>query len=112
MVLGGGGPRGFAHVGVLHALELAGVPVDVVGGTSIGAVPTGQMRARVGGGTVIAVDISPAVEPMMVAPFGPGLSGWKVLADRLNPPSPPQPVPSVLDIVSRAPGCRARGTSG
>ena len=221
VVLGGGGPRGFAHLGVLHALELAGVPVDVVGGTSIGAVmgalcaqglphaerveralraftrsgplmsptlplvalssgnrvdrllaehfggtsienlpvrffcvsanltraeevihergelwrairaslslpgifppvyydgdllvdggaldnvPTEQMRARVGGGTVIAVDISPAVEPMMVAPFGPGLSGWKVLADRLNPLSPPQPVPSVLDIVSRATG--------
>jgi hypothetical protein len=38
VVLGGGGPRGFAHLGVLHALELAGVPVDVVGGTSIGAV--------------------------------------------------------------------------
>ena len=221
VVLGGGGPRGFAHLGVLHALELAGVPVDVVGGTSIGAVmgalwaqglphaerveralraftrsgplmsptlplvaissgnrvdrllaeffggtsienlplrffcvsanltraeevihergelwrairaslslpgifppvyydgdllvdggaldnvPTEVMRARVGGGTVIAVDISPAVEPMTVAPFGPGLSGWKVLADRLNPLSPPRPVPSVLDIVSRANG--------
>jgi predicted acylesterase/phospholipase RssA/CRP-like cAMP-binding protein len=220
VVLGGGGPRGFAHLGVLHALELAGVPIDIVGGTSIGAVmgalcaqglphaerveralraftrsgplmsptlplvalssghrvdrllgeyfggtienlpvrffcvsanltraeevihergelwrairaslslpgifppvyydgdllvdggaldnvPTEQMRARVGGGTVIAVDISPAIEPMMVAPFGPGLSGWKVLAGRLNPLSPPQPVPSVLDIVSRATG--------
>jgi NTE family protein len=38
VVLGGGGPRGFAHLGVLHALEAAGVPVDIVGGTSIGAV--------------------------------------------------------------------------
>jgi predicted acylesterase/phospholipase RssA len=34
----GGGPRGFAHLGVLRALEEAGVPIDVVGGTSIGAV--------------------------------------------------------------------------
>jgi predicted acylesterase/phospholipase RssA/CRP-like cAMP-binding protein len=220
VVLGGGGPRGFAHLGVLHALEAAGVPVDVVGGTSIGAVmgalcaqglphaerveralraftrsgplmsptlplvalssgsrvdrllaeyfggaienlpvrffcvsanltraeevihergelwrairaslslpgifppvydngdllidggaldnvPTEVMRARVGGGTVIAVDISPAVESKAVAPFGPGLSGWGVLANRLNPASPPRPVPSLLDIVSTANG--------
>jgi predicted acylesterase/phospholipase RssA/CRP-like cAMP-binding protein len=220
VVLGGGGPRGFAHLGVLHALEAAGVPVDIVGGTSIGAVmgalcaqgpphaerveralraftrsgplmsptlplvalssgnrvdrlladyfggsienlpvrffcvsanltraeevihergelwrairaslslpgifppvyddgdllidggaldnvPTDVMRTRIGGGTVIAVDISPAVEPMTVAAYGPGLSGWKVLADRLNPVGPPRPVPSVLDIVTRATG--------
>ena len=38
LVLGGGGARGFAHLGVLRALEEAGVPVDVVGGTSVGAV--------------------------------------------------------------------------
>jgi NTE family protein/lysophospholipid hydrolase len=38
VVLGGGGPRGFAHLGTLRALEEAGVPIDVVGGTSIGAV--------------------------------------------------------------------------
>ncbi|MGH9135701.1 MAG: patatin-like phospholipase family protein [Acidimicrobiales bacterium] len=38
VVLGGGGPRGFAHLGVIRALEEAGVPIDVVGGTSIGAL--------------------------------------------------------------------------
>jgi predicted acylesterase/phospholipase RssA/CRP-like cAMP-binding protein len=38
VVLGGGGPRGFAHLGALRALEEAGVPLDVIGGTSIGAV--------------------------------------------------------------------------
>lgn len=38
LVLSGGGARGFAHLGVLKALEEHGVPVDVVGGTSIGAV--------------------------------------------------------------------------
>jgi predicted acylesterase/phospholipase RssA/CRP-like cAMP-binding protein len=37
VVLGGGGPRGFAHLGVLRALEEAGMPIDAVGGTSIGA---------------------------------------------------------------------------
>jgi predicted acylesterase/phospholipase RssA/CRP-like cAMP-binding protein len=37
VVLGGGGARGFAHIGVLEALREAGVPVDMIGGTSMGA---------------------------------------------------------------------------
>ncbi len=37
LVLGGGGARGFAHLGVLKALEELGISVDMVGGTSIGA---------------------------------------------------------------------------
>jgi lysophospholipid hydrolase len=37
LVLGGGGARGFAHVGVLRALAEAGVPIDMIGGTSQGA---------------------------------------------------------------------------
>jgi NTE family protein len=38
LVLGGGGARGFAHIGVLRALAEAGVPIDWVGGTSIGSI--------------------------------------------------------------------------
>jgi predicted acylesterase/phospholipase RssA len=38
LVLGGGGARGFAHLGVVRALETAGVPIDAVGGTSVGAL--------------------------------------------------------------------------
>ena len=34
LVLSGGGSRGLAHLGVLHALDDAGVPIDVIGGTS------------------------------------------------------------------------------
>lgn len=37
LALGGGGARGIAHIGVLKALEEAGVPIDAVGGTSIGS---------------------------------------------------------------------------
>ncbi|KAM8793915.1 patatin-like phospholipase domain-containing protein 6 [Eudromia elegans] len=37
LVLGGGGARGCAHIGLLKALEEAGIPVDLLGGTSIGA---------------------------------------------------------------------------
>ena len=38
LVLSGGGARGFAHVGVLKALEAAQVPVDMIVGTSMGAI--------------------------------------------------------------------------
>eukprot|EP00658_Telonema_sp_P-2_P066367 TRINITY_DN55407_c0_g1_i2.p1 TRINITY_DN55407_c0_g1~~TRINITY_DN55407_c0_g1_i2.p1 ORF type:complete len:353 (-),score=70.09 TRINITY_DN55407_c0_g1_i2:117-1175(-) len=37
LVLGGGGARGLAHVGVIAALEEQGISVDMVGGTSIGS---------------------------------------------------------------------------
>lgn len=37
LVLAGGGARGFAHLGVYKALEEAGIEIDFVGGTSIGA---------------------------------------------------------------------------
>ena len=38
LVLGGGGARGFAHIGVFRALAECGVDVDLVGGTSMGAI--------------------------------------------------------------------------
>jgi predicted acylesterase/phospholipase RssA len=221
LVLGGGGARGLAHIGVIRALEEAGVPIDVVGGTSMGAivaglcargmddaervrrmtsvarngrrlltptlplvalsagryldqiltehetevpiedlplrfycisanltraegvvhergplwpairaslalpgifppvyaagdllidgaaidnVPVDVMRGRVGGGSIVAVDVSPDVEPLTVAPFGPGLSGWRVLGRRLNPFATPQPVPGIADVLSRSTG--------
>jgi NTE family protein len=37
LVLGGGGARGFAHIGLIRALEELKIPVDVTGGTSMGA---------------------------------------------------------------------------
>lgn len=37
LVLSGGGARGFAHIGVMMALKDAGIPIDCIGGTSIGA---------------------------------------------------------------------------
>ena len=38
LVLSGGGAKGFAHVGVLKVLEQAGIKIDYIGGTSMGAV--------------------------------------------------------------------------
>lgn len=37
LVLGGGGTRGFAHVGVIKALEAQGINPDIVVGTSVGS---------------------------------------------------------------------------
>jgi predicted acylesterase/phospholipase RssA/CRP-like cAMP-binding protein len=221
LVLGGGGARGLAHLGVIRALEEAGVPIDAVGGTSIGAimaglyarglpdservrrvsaisrhgrrlvtptlplvalsagryvdrilaehltavpiedlpvpffcvstsltraeevihergplwpavraslalpgiwppiydggdllidggamdnVPVAVMRDRIGNGSIVAVDVSPEVEPLAAEPFGPGLSGWRVLGRRLNPFTPAQPVPHITDILTRSTG--------
>lgn len=38
LVLGGGGARGYAHLGVLQVLEQAGVPLDLIVGTSAGSI--------------------------------------------------------------------------
>lgn len=38
VALGGGGGRGLAHIGILEGLEKAGIKVDIIAGTSIGAV--------------------------------------------------------------------------
>lgn len=41
VVLSGGGAKGMAHIGVLKVLERAGIPVDMVAGTSMGAIVGG-----------------------------------------------------------------------
>ena len=41
VVLGGGGARGMAHLGVLRYIEEMGIPVDLVGGTSMGGLVSG-----------------------------------------------------------------------
>ncbi len=41
IALGGGGTRGYAHVGVLRVLKMNGVPIDMIVGTSMGAVVGG-----------------------------------------------------------------------
>lgn len=38
LVLGSGGPRGYAHIGVMRVLEEAGIDVDLVVGTSVGSL--------------------------------------------------------------------------
>lgn len=47
VVLGGGGARGFSHLGVLRAFEESGVPVDLIGGNSMGALIGAQYASAV-----------------------------------------------------------------
>src|SRR6185369_5653978 len=47
LVLGGGGARGGAHLGVLEVLEELRVPVDCIAGTSMGALVGGAFAAGV-----------------------------------------------------------------
>jgi NTE family protein len=46
LVLAGGGARGVAHYGVIWALRDHGIPVDLVGGTSIGSIVAAMVAAE------------------------------------------------------------------
>ncbi|WP_409559388.1 patatin-like phospholipase family protein, partial [Accumulibacter sp.] len=52
LVLGGGGARGAAHIGVLEVLEKLRVPVDCVAGTSMGALVAGVYASGVAPATM------------------------------------------------------------
>ncbi len=42
LVLGGGGARGFGHIGVIRAMHELSIPIDTLGGSSMGAIIAGQ----------------------------------------------------------------------
>jgi NTE family protein len=46
VVMAGGGARAFTHIGVVKALRQSGVPVDQVGGTSMGAIVAAGVASR------------------------------------------------------------------
>jgi NTE family protein len=73
LVLGGGGARGYAHVGVISALQKAGVPIDLIVGTSAGSI-FGSLYADQG-------NITKETQAVMAAGF------WD-FADIENYPSP------------------------
>ncbi|MDH3266471.1 MAG: patatin-like phospholipase family protein, partial [Gammaproteobacteria bacterium] len=47
LVLGGGGARGAAHIGVLKELERQRIPIDAIAGTSMGAIVGGLYASGV-----------------------------------------------------------------
>jgi NTE family protein len=46
IVMAGGGARAFTHIGVVKALRSSGVPIDQVGGTSMGAIVAAAVASR------------------------------------------------------------------
>jgi NTE family protein len=46
LVLSGGGARGFAHIGIVKALREASIPIDLVGGTSMGGILGAGVASR------------------------------------------------------------------
>lgn len=78
LVLGGGSARGAAHVGVLRALTDAGVPVDLVLGTSMGSLIGGLYAAgfAVSELTVVFDQVDPnAAAELLLPPRGGILDG-------------------------------------
>jgi predicted acylesterase/phospholipase RssA len=55
LVLSGGGARGFAHLGAMRALREAGVPVDAIGGCSMGAPIAGGIALDLGDTELLAL---------------------------------------------------------
>jgi len=47
LALGGGGARGLAHIGVLRVLEREGIPIDLIVGTSMGALVGGAYASGI-----------------------------------------------------------------
>jgi len=47
LALGGGGARGLTHIGVLMVLEREGIPIDLIVGTSIGALVGGAYASGI-----------------------------------------------------------------
>ena len=55
LTLSGGGAKGFAHIGILQALDSAGLKVDYVTGTSMGSVVGGLYAAGYSGDSIEAI---------------------------------------------------------
>lgn len=74
LALGGGGARGLAHIGVLKALEDAGLTIDFIAGTSMGGVIA----------AAYAAGLSPADIESMALEYGNSRALWR-LADPTLP---------------------------
>lgn len=83
LVMSGGGARGFCHVGVIRALIEAGIPLDIVGGTSMGALVAAtyamgwshdEIRARLSACFIAANPVNDYTLPVLALTRGAKLS--------------------------------------
>ncbi|SPA37474.1 putative lipoprotein, putative esterase of the alpha-beta hydrolase superfamily, Patatin-like phospholipase domain [Cupriavidus taiwanensis] len=78
LALGGGAARGFAHIGVIKALEAQGIRADLVTGTSAGAVVAALYASGLNGFELnkLALTMDEAAIADWALPFGTRFGGW------------------------------------
>ena len=72
LVLGSGGPRGFAHIGVLKVLEAAGIEPALVVGSSAGAIVGSLYAAKIGASEIerraLDLGLTDIADPALLRP--------------------------------------------
>jgi NTE family protein len=85
LVLGSGGPRGFAHIGVLKAFDAAGIKPDLIVGSSVGSVIGGLYAAGLSGEQIERMALSMSIFDLVrVDLFQPRVFRGDALQDTLN----------------------------
>jgi NTE family protein len=85
LVLGSGGSRGFAHIGVIKALEAAGIDADIVTGASSGAIVAALYAGGRGGRELEEIALGLEQEDLVdFALFGDGWVYGIALQDFVN----------------------------
>ncbi len=97
LVLGGGGTRGFAHVGVIKALEAQGIVPDIIVGTSVGSAVGALYAAGFNGYQLQEISI-PMKEDSVIDWSWPnrGIFTGKTLEDFINRTLKQQPLEKLL----------------
>jgi NTE family protein len=85
LVLGAGGSRGFAHVGVIKTLEAAGIEPHVIVGSSSGSVVASLYAGGLSSGALETMALSVADHELIdFTLFGPGKIQGEALQDYVN----------------------------
>jgi len=100
--------RGLACRQIRASISLPGVLPPVVqdgdllvDGGVMNNLPVDVMRSTCQGGTLIALDVSPKVDLTLKTSYGDDLSGWRVIARRLNPFRETLEVPGIGSVLMR-----------
>ena len=121
LVLGAGGTRGFAHVGVIKALEAAGIVPDIVVGVSSGAVVAALYAGGYSAQALEDIAIGLGDYDLIdLTPFGPGRIEGARLQDFINEHLQERPIEALpkrfavvaTDNASRQQTIFTRGNTG
>jgi predicted acylesterase/phospholipase RssA len=74
----------------------------LVDGALLRNLPADVMREAIGGGTIIAVDVSAETDMQHEQPYRDSISGWRILWSRLNPFTQTLAVPNIAAVLQRS----------